>query len=302
MCIKCLIHEGAFLSKGPCMHGTFARNTALCINDLIHATAATLPAAQLMSSRCGKLPSKLGNRIGGHMNSNHNSAYASNVVIDLEFTPAGNAGRAYRLTDEVIEIGAVKVSPEGRVTGEFSQLVKPTLAKGVGGFVHHLTGIGDEDLVQARPLAEVLPAFLAWAGPGARMVTWSQTDRFQLTQECAAKGLDAGELPRRWLDIQRIYPRLIGISRRAVKLEEAVSWCGIPFEASRAHRALYDAQMTAELFRMMLAGDLAAQHEAITSQVKSPSDEKPLSSSLGGACGGLADLLASLRAQELACA
>lgn len=236
------------------------------------------------------------------MISNHNSAYASNVVLDLEFTPAGRAGHARRLTDEIIEIGAVKVSPEGRVIGEFSQLVKPTLAKGVGGFVHHLTGIGDEDLIQARPLEDVLPAFAAWVGPGARMITWSPTDRLQFTHECAAKGLDAGELPRRWLDIQRIYPRLIGISRRAVKLEEAASWCGIHFEASRAHRALYDAQMTTELFRMMLAGDLAAQHEAITSQVKSPSDEKPLSSSLGGACGGLADLLASLRTQELACA
>lgn len=232
------------------------------------------------------------------MTSNHSSAYASNVVLDLEFTPAGHAGRAQRLTDEIIEVGAVKVSPEGRVVGEFSQLVKPTLTKGVGGFVHHLTGIGNEDLVRARPLEEVLPAFAAWVGPGARMVTWSPTDRLQLTHECAAKGLDAA-LPRRWLDIQRLYPRLAGIARRAVKLKEAASWCGIPFEA---HRALYDAQMTAELFRMMLAGDLAAQREAMTSQVKSPSDEKPLSSTLGGSCGGLAELLASLRAQELACA
>ena len=60
--------------------------------------------------------------------------------------------------------------------------------------------------------------------------------------------------------------------------------------------------MTAELFRMMLAGDLAAQREAMSSQVKSPSDEKPLSSTLGGSCAGLTELLASLRAQELACA
>ena len=175
------------------MHGMFARNTALCINDLIHKAAAALPAAQLLSDRCGKLPSKLGNRIGGHKTSNHSSAYASNIVLDLEFTPAGHAGRAQRLTDEIIEVGAVKV-------------------------------------------------------------------------------------------------------------EEAANWCGIPFEANRAHRALYDAQMTAELFRMMLAGDLAAQREAMSSQVKSPSDEKPLSSTLGGSCGGLAELLASLRAQELACA
>lgn len=230
------------------------------------------------------------------------SNYSSNVVIDLEFTPTGAAGHACGTAYEIIEIGAVKVSPEGRVTGEFSQLVKPTLAKGVGGFVHHLTGIGNEDLIRARPLSEVLPAFATWAGPGARMVTWSPTDRLQLTHECAAKGLDAAALPCRWLDIQRLYPRLAGIARRAVKLEEAANWCGIPFEANRAHRALYDAQMTAELFRMMLAGDLAAQREAMSSQVKSPSDEKPLSSSLGGACGGLADLLASLRTQELACA
>lgn len=236
------------------------------------------------------------------MTSNHSSAYASNVVLDLEFTPAGPAGHACGLTDEIIEVGAVKVSPEGRIVGEFGQLVKPTLAKGVGGFVHHLTGIGNEDLVQARPLEEVLPTFAAWVGPGARMVTWSPTDRLQFTHECAAKRLDANVLPHRWLDIQRLYPRLIGIRPRAVKLEEATSWCGIPFEANRAHRALYDAQMTAELFRMMLAGDLAAQHEAISSQVKSASDEKPLSSTLGGACGGLADLLASLRAQEVACA
>ena len=90
------------------------------------------------------------------MTSNHSSAYASNIVLDLEFTPAGHAGRAQRLTDEIIEVGAVK-------------------------------------------------------------------------------------------------------------LEEAANWCGIPFEANRAHRALYDAQMTAELFRMMLAGDLAAQREAMSS-------------------------------------
>lgn len=129
------------------------------------------------------------------MTSNHIGTYASNVVLDLEFTPAGHAGRAQRLTDEIIEVGAVKVSPEGRVVGEFSQLVKPTLTKGVGGFVHHLTGIGDEDLIQARPLEDVLPAFAAWVGPGARMITWSPTDRLQFTHECAAKGLDADAHP-----------------------------------------------------------------------------------------------------------
>ena len=160
------MQETGLLAKGAYMHVVFARNAAFRINDSIHAATALLPALQLLSDRCGKLPSKLGNRIGGHKTSNHSSAYASNIVLDLEFTPADHAGRAQRLTDEIIEVGAVKV-------------------------------------------------------------------------------------------------------------EEAANWCGIPFEANRAHRALYDAQMTAELFRMMLAGDLAAQRETMSSQVKSPSDEKP---------------------------
>ena len=226
--------------------------------------------------------------------------YSCNVVIDLEFTPTRRAGSERGLAYEIIEIGAVKVSTAGEVTDEFSRIVRPTLASGVSGFVHHLTGIGDEDLAQARPFDAMLPEFLEWAGPGARMVTWSGMDRAQLEHECAAKGVDTTVLPQRWLDIQRIYPMLIGIRRRPVKLEEAATWCGIEFETSRAHRALYDAQLTAELWRMMLAGDLKAQHDAIASEVKSAADSKSLSTSLSSRCADLADLLASLKAQEFA--
>lgn len=225
--------------------------------------------------------------------------YASNVVMDLEFTPAGKDASGHRAY-EIIEIGAVRVSPEGRTLDEFSRIVKPQATDGVSGFVHFLTGIGDEDLTQARPLPEVLADFADWIGADARMVTWSGSDRCQVDRECAAKGLDVATLPSRWLDIQRVYPRLMGIRRRRVKLEEAASWCGITFDTSRAHHALYDAQMTAELFRMMLSGDLQAQHQAIATQVKRPEEEKSLSSSIGGRCDGLAALLASLRAQECA--
>lgn len=86
------MQETGLLAKGAYMHVVFSRNAASCINNSIHAATALLAALQLLSGRCGKLPSKLGNRIGGYMTSNHSSAYASNIVLDLEFTLGGSCG------------------------------------------------------------------------------------------------------------------------------------------------------------------------------------------------------------------
>lgn len=224
------------------------------------------------------------------------TSYVCNVAIDLEFTPVPRDLQQGGLRQEIIEVGAVKLAADGSVAGEFSHMVKPSIAAGVSGAVHRMTGICNEDLTCARPLAEVLDALVAWIGPGkVRMVTWSGCDLTQLRTELAAKGI-AWQLPTRWLDIQRLYPRLMGMPKRSVALDEAADWCGIANDKASAHRALYDARMTAELFRMMAAGDLSAQRAALAAQVHTqPSD---CSASIGSACGGLAQLLASLRAQE----
>lgn len=228
-----------------------------------------------------------------------NSTYTCNVVIDLEFTPVPKGKRVGGLRYEIIEVGAVKLDASGTPCGEFSHMVKPALASGVSGKVHHMTGIGDEDLTCARPLAEVLEALAAWIGPGkARMVTWSDSDLKQVEAECAAKGVEH-HLPSRWLDIQRLYPRLMGTgNRRKVALGEAADWCGIANDKASAHRALYDAQMTAEIFRMMAAGE-CAEHRARV-QAELHHKEESCATSIGAQCGGLAELLAQLKAQEAA--
>ena len=48
-------------------------------------------------------------------------AYDQNIVVDLEFTPSIRNARKHgvRQIYEVIEIGAVRVSPDGRVLDEF---------------------------------------------------------------------------------------------------------------------------------------------------------------------------------------
>lgn len=226
--------------------------------------------------------------------------YACNVVIDLEFTPVPRrlrqeSGLAY----EIIEVGAIKLAPNGTPCGEFSHMVRPALASGVSGKVHRMTGIGDEDLTCARPLAEVLSSLAAWIGPGrARMVTWSDSDLKQVTVECRAKGIEHG-LPSRWLDIQRLYPRMMGTERRRmVALGEAADWMGIANDKASAHRALYDAQVTAEVFRMMAAGECAEHRARVHAELERR--EESCAASIGSQCGGLAELLAQLRTQEAA--
>ena len=226
------------------------------------------------------------------------SPYACNIVIDLEFTAVPKKLAKCGMGNEIIEIGAVKVLPNGVVADTFSRLVKPTLAGGVSVTTRYLTGIGSEDLLFARPLAEVLAELATWIGQGrARMVTWSGADEKQLRTECQAKGI-AWCLPTRWLDIQKLYPRLMGTKKRLVALGEAADWCGISNDRASAHRALYDAQMTAEIFRMMASGECASQRRVLSEDVKSSAST--CASSIASRCDGLAELLAALKQRESA--
>lgn len=227
------------------------------------------------------------------------SAYDCNVVIDLEFTPVPKAVRGGTdLRQEIIEIGAVKLNPEGNVVGEFSHMVRPTLARSVSGQVRSLTGIVNGDIACARPLEEVIGALVAWIGPcRARMVTWSESDLKQIRTELDAKGIKCA-LPHRWMDIQPLYAHFMGLPRKKVALCEAADWLGIPNDRSRAHRALYDAQITKEVFSMMASGDLAEHRRRVRLETSKARHAAACSASIGSRCGGLAYLLASLVAEE----
>lgn len=232
------------------------------------------------------------------MGNKHDSKYTCNVVIDLEFTPVPKDRQIGGLRQEIIEVGAVKLASDGTVCGTFTHMVKPQLAHGVSGTVRAITGINNRDLTCARPLAEVLEALTAWIGPGrVRMITWSEHDLKQISTECAAKGI-VHRLPGRWLDIQRLYPRLQGMSRRRrrVALGEAADWCGIEHDEYSAHRALYDARMTADVFRMMASGEFTEHRARVKEELGR--EQEICASSIGAQCEGLAALLAELRGRE----
>lgn len=228
------------------------------------------------------------------------SAYGCNIVIDLEFTGVPRKLRTLGLCQEIIEVGAVKVGADGGEMGRFSRKVKPQETDRVSGIASHMTGIHSEDLVDARPLEDVLMQLIDWIGPQrSRMVTWSPSDRQQIAWECAAKKIEAQGLPRRWMDIQRLYPRLMGTRKRSVSLGEAADWCGITLPGNKAHRALDDALVTAELFRMMASGECGEQRSVLDAGIRK-SETETCASSIASRCEGLEALLASLRRSEAA--
>lgn len=77
------------------------------------------------------------------------------VVADLETTGLSSE------TDEVLEFAAVRVGPDGAVTGEFASLVR--ISKPVPGVITKLTGITQADVDRdGQPLAVAMSAFLAF--------------------------------------------------------------------------------------------------------------------------------------------
>lgn len=178
--------------------------------------------------------------------------YDRHIIIDLEFTPVSRRYPEIReyMRDEIIQIGAVMLDSEYRFIGSFSSYVKPRYVEKIVPKVVKLTGINDEDLVNAPDLEETLDRLVAWIGDigRVRVCSWSDTDLWQLDTECWVKGLNFPVCMSRWMDFQKVFCRIVG-SNRQISLKDAVSCADVRFRGA-AHSALWDAMATAELLRM----------------------------------------------------
>lgn len=83
-----------------------------------------------------------------------------------------------------------------------------------------------------------------------RVYSWSDTDLWQLHNECWLKGLDVPQSMGRWMDFQRVFGRLVGFNT-PISLKKAVDYANIRFDGA-AHTALGDAVATSELLRTVV--------------------------------------------------
>lgn len=149
------------------------------------------------------------------------------VVADLETTGL-NAD-----TDDVLEFGAIRVTADGTVTGEFSILVKVAQVPPV---ITRLTGI-TQDLVDRDgvPLPAAMKAFAEFVGPAPIFFHNAPFDRGFLKKASAQTGVKMPNATHDTLPLVRqAWPGL-----ETYKLSAVAEQVGVP---SPAHRALVDAK------------------------------------------------------------
>ena len=174
------------------------------------------------------------------------------IFIDLEMHPIPRSLKKERetCTQEIIEIGAVKLDDENTETDSFCEFVRPAYVTKIYAKFQKLTGITTEDIEQAAQITEVLPRFVDWCGDMYEIYSWSDSDIWQIMNETKLKNLtDLPGLPymyNHWHDFQQEFCELLHL-QKVMNLGRAVNLAGMDF-SGREHDGLADARTTSRLY------------------------------------------------------
>ena len=176
----------------------------------------------------------------------------NHIMIDLEMNKIEKQQRdQWKLSSELIEIGAVKMDEKFAVIDQYQTYVMPDFGA-MDKRIIELTGITDEKLEGAPRFAEALDDFACWVGRDKTMFySWSMSDIRQFQMESAFKeyrGEIISRMESAWVDFQEEYSRLLGIEKK-IKLKQAVAAADYEFTGAQ-HTALADAVNTAEILRL----------------------------------------------------
>ncbi|MGB1261650.1 MAG: PolC-type DNA polymerase III [Cognaticolwellia sp.] len=161
------------------------------------------------------------------------------VVLDFETT-----GLSPDQGDRAIEIGAVKLE-NGIIIDRFQALMNP--GRRVNSFIESYTGITNGMLASAPSCAEVMTDFADFIGDSNLLAHNASFDGRFLEAELARLGRQVlGEFTCSLLLARRIYQ-----AAPNHKLGTLIDYKNIAADGS-FHRALFDAEMTAELWLIML--------------------------------------------------
>ena len=160
------------------------------------------------------------------------------------------------LKNEIIEIGAVRLDDSLKITDRFDAYVMPEYNKRITPVVTEITGITMNTLADADVFADIMPDFCEWIGDEpSKIYSWSDTDKIQLFSETYVK-FEAEEKQnyilkhfRRWLDLQKIFTRVMGLSK-PISLVNALGMTKEFFHGME-HSAVDDAENTAYLLMLL---------------------------------------------------
>lgn len=172
------------------------------------------------------------------------------IVLDMEWNqnPQVDEQLKKQLVFEVIEIGAIKLSEDKTMIGEFSELIKPQVFHEMHRITSRLIHLQMQELEAGRSFPEVAGDFIEWCGEEVTFCSWGCQDLSELQKNMEYYHMPPlGEGPIAFYDVQKLFSLAYEDGKSRKSLEYAVDFLGIekdiPF-----HRAFSDAYYTAKVF------------------------------------------------------
>ncbi len=172
------------------------------------------------------------------------------IILDLEWNGA-YCKRVGGYFNEIIEIGAVKLSDDGTPPARFDAYIRPVVSKKITKLVQNLTGITDEQVEDGISFAEAMKRLRRFVGDApSLLMTWSNTDLLVLMENCRYF-FDRQELPffDYYLDLQQYAGRRVPFGDgQQVGLSKFAEAVGIDLTDRELHHAIDDSVLAAEIF------------------------------------------------------
>ena len=169
------------------------------------------------------------------------------IVYDLEATCWPH--RPANLRQEIIEVGAYRLSGAGEVEDKFQAFVRPIVHPMLSPFCKELTTITQPQVNGADKWPEVCEDFLDFIGfyddEDYLLCSWGNWDAKQLARDCRLHDLDEAWTERS-IDCKKQYARIKRL-KKPYGLAKSLRLEGYEWQGDQ-HRALDDARNLVNLF------------------------------------------------------
>lgn len=170
------------------------------------------------------------------------------IVLDMEWNQPGYADTALCrngvcMKNEIIQIGAIKLSENKEKTGVFECIIKPVSLTSMNRMIKQLTGITDEMIDKGESFENAIERFKDFCGSDYVILIWGYDDIRILKSNLMFHGLETSWLPASY-NLQMIFAQQTNLEKRQYSLAFALEHFEIEID-EKLHDALNDAEYTA---------------------------------------------------------
>ncbi len=193
------------------------------------------------------------------------------IILDLEWNqPVSKNSYPYlrigeRFSNEIIEIGAAKVSAENRITDTFKAVIKPKYYKKLNSNVMKITHLKQEIITGGIGFDVAIAQFRDWCGENAVFFSWGRDDIYVMKQNLEFYELDYSWI-QSWYNLQLIFSKEVFSNSNQRSLTFAMEHFSIPQDEDKPfHDACNDAYYTAKIFLKLNIQNALADYDTISS-------------------------------------